>query len=130
MLEVPAMSRIPAAVDGRPPEEFRELAVRITEAARRGDLTTFVELDRRFHLGLLGLLGNGRLVDAVARLRDQVRMQGLRKLADQGELTQSGEEHIAIVAAIEANDPELTARLMERHLLHSRGIWAGRSEEA
>lgn len=130
LLEVPAMSRVPGAVDGRPLPEFRELAIGITEAARRGDLVSFVELDRRFHLGLLGLLDNGRLVATVAQLRDQVRMQGLQQLADQGELTHSGEEHIAIITAIEANDPELTARLMRLHLQHSQGIWAGRPEHA
>lgn len=55
-------------------------------------------------------------------------MAGLQKLADLGELTQSGEEHIAIVDAIEAGDGELTAELMRKHLVHSRGIWAGRTE--
>jgi DNA-binding GntR family transcriptional regulator len=130
MLEVPAMGQIPRKLDGRPIPEFRELAEQITDAARHGDLVTFVELDREFHLGLLGLLDNGRLVTTVAQLRDQVRMQGRRKPADKGELTHSGEEHIAIVAAIEANDPELAARLMERHLRHSQGIWAGRPEDA
>src|SRR5690242_8384121 len=39
LLEVPAMSRLPAAVDGRELPEFRELAERITDAARHGDLT-------------------------------------------------------------------------------------------
>jgi DNA-binding GntR family transcriptional regulator len=129
MLEVPAMRRLPGMLGRKPLPEFHELAQRITDAAHRGDLVEFVERDREFHLGLLGLLDNGRLVTTVAQLRDQVRMQGLQKLADQGELTHSGREHIAIVAAIEANDPERTAELMERHLLHSQGIWAGRSED-
>ncbi|MGH3373766.1 MAG: GntR family transcriptional regulator [Actinoallomurus sp.] len=128
MLEVPAMGEVPAKLDGKPIPEFRELAEQITEAARRGDLVAFLDLDRQFHLGLIGLLGNERLVAAVARLRDQARMHGLQKLADQGELTESGEEHIALVDAIEANDGELAARLMRRHLVHSRGIWAGRAD--
>ncbi|WP_431981593.1 FCD domain-containing protein [Streptomyces qinglanensis] len=46
----------------------------------------------------------------------------------QGELTQSGEEHIAVVDALEAGDGELAANLMREHLTHSRGIWAGRTE--
>jgi DNA-binding FadR family transcriptional regulator len=63
-------------------------------------------------------------------LRDQARMQGLQRLADRGELTHSGEEHIAIVDAIESGDAELTAELVRKHLTHSRGIWAGRTEGA
>jgi DNA-binding GntR family transcriptional regulator len=128
MLEAPAMADVVQALDGAPVPRFRQLAEQITDAAREGDLVSFLDLDRQFHLGLLELLGNRRLVAMVGQLRDQARMQGLQKLADQGELTQSGEEHIAIVDAIESGDGELAAELMRKHLAHSRGIWAGRQE--
>ncbi|MFJ8464055.1 GntR family transcriptional regulator [Streptomyces swartbergensis] len=128
MLEAPAMADVVEILGGVPVPQFRRLAEQITDAAREGDLTSFLDLDRQFHLGLLELLGNRRLVTMVGQLRDQARMQGLQKLADQGELTQSGEEHIAIVDAIESGDGELAAELMRKHLAHSRGIWAGRAE--
>lgn len=128
MVEVPAMAEVAQVVDGAPLPRFRQLAEQITDAARDGDLTAFLELDRQFHLGLLELLGNRRLVALVGQLRDQARMQGLQKLADQGELTHSGEEHIAIVDAVESANAELTAELVRKHLTHSRGIWAGRTE--
>ena len=115
-------------LDGAPVPRFRQLAEEITAAAREGDLPAFLDKDRQFHLGLLELLGNGRLVVMVAQLRDQARMQGLRKLAERGELTQSGEEHIALVDAIEAGEGERAVELMRGHLAHSRGIWAGRAE--
>ncbi len=129
MLEAPAMAEVVQTLDGAPVPQFRQLAEHITDAAREGDLTSFLDLDRQFHLGLLELLGNRRLVAMVGQLRDQARMQGLQKLADQGELTQSGEEHLAIVDAITSGDGELTAELMRKHLTHSRGIWAGRAED-
>lgn len=128
MLEAPAMSEVTELLDGRAIPEFRQLAEQITDAAREGDLTSFLDLDRQFHMGLLELLGNRRLVTMVSQLRDQARMRGLQKLADQGELTRSGEEHIEIVDAIESGDTELAAELMRKHLAHSRGIWAGRTE--
>ncbi|MFF3917207.1 GntR family transcriptional regulator [Streptomyces sp. NPDC001852] len=128
MLEAPAMSEVTELLDGQSVPQFRQLAERITEAARDGDLTSFLDLDRQFHLGLLELLGNRRLVAMVGQLRDQARMQGLQKLANQGELTRSGEEHIEIVDAIESGAAEPAAELMRRHLAHSRGIWAGRAE--
>jgi DNA-binding GntR family transcriptional regulator len=130
MLEVPAMSEVAQVLDGKDVQEFRRLAEQITEAAREGDLTSFLDRDRQFHLGLLEVLGNRRLVAMVSQLRDQARMQGLQKLADQGELTESGREHIEIIDAIEAGDPERAADLMRRHLAHSRGIWAGLTEDA
>lgn len=128
MLEAPAMSEVAVLLDGRPIPQFRQLAEQITDAAREGDLTAFLDYDRQFHLGLLELLGNRRLVAMVGQLRDQARMQGLQKLADQGELTRSGEEHLDIVDAIESGDAELAAELMRGHLAHSRGIWAGLAE--
>ncbi|MFD5128872.1 GntR family transcriptional regulator [Streptomyces olindensis] len=128
MLEAPAMAEVTELLDGQSIAQFRQLAEEITDAARDGDLTAFLDLDRQFHLGLLELLGNRRLVTMVSQLRDQARMQGLQKLADQGELTRSGEEHIDIVDAIESGDSELAAELMRKHLAHSRGIWAGRTE--
>lgn len=128
MLEVPAMVELAQLQDRAPLTRFRQLAEQLTDAARQGDLVSFLDLDRQFHLGLLELLGNRRLVEMVGQLRDQARMQGLQKLADHGELTQSGEEHIAIVDAVEAGDGELTAELVCKHLTHSRGIWAGRTE--
>ncbi|MFF8847916.1 GntR family transcriptional regulator [Streptomyces sp. NPDC015127] len=128
MLEAPAMAEVAQVLDGAPVPQFRQLAEQITDAAREGDLTSFLDLDRQFHLGLLELLGNRRLVAMVGQLRDQARMEGLQKLADQGELTQSGEEHIAIVDAIESGNGELATDLMRKHLTHSRGIWAGRAE--
>lgn len=130
LLEAPAMTDVVQVLDGAPVPQFRQLAEEITAAARQGDLATFLDKDRQFHLGLLELLGNGRLVTMVAQLRDQARMQGLQKLADQGELTASGEEHIALVDAIEAGAGERAAELMRNHLAHSRGIWAGRTEPA
>ena len=130
LLEAPAMADVVQVLDGGRVPEFRALAEEITAAARERDLATFLDKDRQFHLGLLELLGNGRLVSMVAPLRDQARMQGLQKLADQGELTQSGEEHITLVDAIEAGQAERAVELMRAHLAHSRGIWAGRSESA
>ncbi|MFH8476474.1 GntR family transcriptional regulator [Streptomyces sp. NPDC018000] len=130
LLEAPAMTDVVRVLDGAPVPQFRQLAEEIAAAAREGDLVTYLDKDRQFHLGLLELLGNGRLVTMVAQLRDQARMQGLQKLADQGELTESGEEHITLVEAIEAGEGELAAELMRKHLAHSRGIWAGRAEPA
>lgn len=130
LLEAPAMAEVARSLDGAPLPQFRRLAGQITDAVREGDLVSMLDMDRRFHLGLLELLGNRRLVVMVGQLRDQARMQGLQKLTGQDELTQSNEEHMAIVDAIESGDGELAARLMRQHLVHSRGIWAGRPEGA
>ncbi|EFL20589.1 LOW QUALITY PROTEIN: putative transcriptional regulator, GntR family protein, partial [Streptomyces himastatinicus ATCC 53653] len=69
LLEAPAMADVVQALDGAPVPQFRRLAEEITAAARDGDLAVFLDKDRQFHLGLLELLGNRRLVTMVAQLR-------------------------------------------------------------
>lgn len=128
MLEVPAMREVAEKFGDREPEPFRLLAEGIISAAKSGDVRAFLESDRLFHKALLETLGNRRLVNTVEQLRDQARMQGLQKLADHGDLTESAVEHLEILEAITAHDGKCAAALMTKHLAHSRGIWADRPE--
>lgn len=128
MLEVPAAAEVARVSASEEVTAFRQQAELITEAAREGDVTTFLDRDRQFHLGLLGVLGNQRLVSMVAQLRDLSRMRGIQTLADRGELTDAGQEHIEIIDAVESRDSERAAELMRAHLAHGRGAWAGVTE--
>jgi DNA-binding GntR family transcriptional regulator len=109
---------------------FRALAGDIERHAERGDVPSFLESDREFHLGLLDTLGNSRLTDIVSRLRYQARLYGLTELAERGELKESAQEHGKLLDAISSDDPAATAAIMAHHLQHTRGIWAGKSEQA
>ncbi|MFD0448742.1 GntR family transcriptional regulator [Streptomyces indonesiensis] len=84
LLEVPGT--LQAAANAQP-EDLTRLAViadEIEKTAREGDVVGFLEADRRFHLGLLQLCGNRRLVTTVAAMRDQTRLYGLEALAERG----------------------------------------------
>jgi DNA-binding GntR family transcriptional regulator len=72
---------------------------------------------------------NERLTEIVGRLRDQARLYGLPRLAAAGELKASAEEHSAILQAVSDGDSALAESLTRRHLDHTRGIWAGRTED-
>lgn len=124
LLEVPALEQL--ARRGRPAEleTAREHARACTEAAETGDMTVFLEADRDFHLSMLGLLGNRRLVQLVEMLRDQTRLYGLRRLAAEGLLVATSREHFALLDAVLAGDPQLSGKLMAKHLQHVRGDWA------
>lgn len=128
MLEVPAMREAAEKFGDRDPGPFRTLAKDIVLAAEAGNVRSFLDSDRLFHKALLQTLGNRRLVNTVEQLRDQARMQGLQKLADHGDLTESAVEHLEILEAIISHNGELAAELMKKHLTHSRGIWADRPE--
>ena len=124
MLEVPAVEEL--ARRGRTAEldALREHARACTRAAEDGDMTVFLEADREFHLSMLGMLGNGRLVQLVEMLRDQTRLYGLHKLAAEGLLVSTSLEHFDLLDAVLSGDPREAGRQMVRHLQHVRGDWA------
>lgn len=105
-----------------------ELEEAIEECARKTDLAGFLEADRDFHLYLLSLANNERLVDIVGRLRDQTRLYGLPQLALVGRLQESAVEHGHIVQALERKDAAALIHALRRHITHTRGLWAGRPE--
>jgi DNA-binding GntR family transcriptional regulator len=131
MLEVPAAERAARrAIGGDDQARLLELAMLIEKRAEEGDTVGFLAADRDFHLGLLGVLGNSRLVEIVSRLRDQARLYGLPMLAQRGELRESAQEHRALLEAICRQDAAAVSAIATHHLEHTRGIWAGIAETA
>ncbi len=126
LLEVPAIVQVAGRLPAGRRAHYRMLAATISECAAAGDVVGFLEADREFHLSLLGELGNQRLVDMVALLRDQVRLYGLPHLAQEHQLTDSAHEHSLLLDSIVSGDAKLTGQLIRRHLEHTTGIWAGR----
>lgn len=129
MLEVPGVVALVDRASDEEIEALRPVATEIDTAARAGDVPLFLEADRRFHLGLLELGGNARLVSTVAQLRDQTRLYGVSALAEQGVLQRTAPEHFQILDALLARDPERAAEVMTCHLDHIRGEWAGRAPD-
>jgi DNA-binding GntR family transcriptional regulator len=112
--------RIPADAIG----ELRELAQAIVDNAAVGDLVTYTEADRRFHLAILEYSRNPRLVSLVSDLRSHTRLYGLAAMADRGTLTASAAEHLELVGLIAARDGRAAGSLMQRHIGRVRAEWA------
>ncbi len=124
LIEVPTVAKLAGKVSTNALAQLRPLAVTIVEAARAGDLIAYVEADRRFHLELLGMSGNTRIVATVGELRMRSRLFGLRQLAERGLLVASAEEHVRLLDLLAAAEADPVADLMRQHLAHVRGIWA------
>jgi DNA-binding GntR family transcriptional regulator len=128
MLEVPAIALvIERASDASLSELGRRLA-ELEAAAAGGDVPAFLVADRAFHLELLALAGNRRLVRIVAELRDQTRIVGLKPLAVAETLEATAAEHRQILEAMQARDVSAAQRRMRIHVEHIRGSWAGHTE--
>jgi DNA-binding GntR family transcriptional regulator len=128
LIEVPTLSRLAGKLAKADVGAARRQVEQIEAAARRGDLTGFLEGDRRYHIHLLSLGGNRRLVEVVTRLRDATRLNGLVHLKGSSQLVTSAKEHGLLLDAMIEGDRKKVADLMSRHLHHTRGIWAGREE--
>jgi DNA-binding GntR family transcriptional regulator len=125
LLEVPVVRRL--AADGVDPvalEALRPLALAIEDAARRRDFIAHVTYDLDFHLGLLALAGNPRLVEIVRSLRQGSRLYGLRGLPDDSTVFASFHEHAELLDLVAAHDADGAEALMRRHIGHVRGEWA------
>lgn len=124
LIEVPTVAQLAIVADAADIEALRPIAQAIVDSAAAGDLIGYLEADRRFHLRLLALAGNERLVDSVRALRAQTRLYGLEQLVDEGRLPASAAEHFEILDALLARDPAAAEAVMRRHIGHVRGIWA------
>src|SRR3712207_3589560 len=89
MLEAPAMRVVADSAADADLAALEAVVREIETTAEAGDLAGFLLADREFHLGLLELTGNRRLVRLVGQLRDQTRLVGLKPLAESGRLMAS-----------------------------------------
>lgn len=126
LIEVPTVGRIARRHDVDAVQALRPLAHEIVDAAARADLITYVDADRRFHLGLLALAGNAHLVQVVRELRARTRLYGLQELADAGTLPASAAEHEQLLDLVLAGDSRAAVALMRHHVAHVRAEWSGR----
>jgi DNA-binding GntR family transcriptional regulator len=110
-------------------DALRGLASAIVEAAADGNLVSYINADREFHLRLLSAAGNHRLVGIVDDLRAQTRLYGLSALVASGRLVDSAQEHVEMCDLIASRDAKKLKKLMSTHLGHTRREWAGRSPE-
>jgi DNA-binding GntR family transcriptional regulator len=118
MLEVPAVAKLAEiGLQGRE-KELREYVERCVRAARDEDAQEFLNYDRRFHLTMLSVLNNSRLVTTVDRLRDQTRISGMQTLTRRNLLERSAADHADLLDATIAGDPEQARQIMLRHMAH------------
>lgn len=124
LLEIPSMLRLAGNTEVIAREsEFRLLADDIVTAVARGDVVAYLEADLAFHLGLLRILANERLIATVKSLRDQTRQLKLTALLGSAELDRTAQSHVHLIDAMAGDDAERLRQLMTEHLEHIRTDW-------
>lgn len=128
LLEAPAMRALADVFPVQTMPRWRAIADRVANHAKKGELSEFIETDREFHLGLLGLYGNRRLVDLVAELRSQTRMVNLIKMTESRELGEVAAEHHRMLDLLESGSGEALEALTRQHLAHVVDWWEEKPE--
>ena len=126
LLEVASIEKIAERGLGPAEPRLRELLEAGESAAASGAMSEFLHVDRNFHIEVLELLGNRRLVSAVSNLRDQTRLHGLKPAAQRGQLGISASEHRTLLEALCRQDVNAAREAMLRLLEHARADWASR----
>jgi DNA-binding GntR family transcriptional regulator len=130
MIEPSCMERLAASFPSAALRELRAGADRIVDGARTGDLVAYLEADTAFHVRLTAMLGNPVAVEIVTDLRSRARLLGLSAIAGTSRLVESAHEHQELLDLLAAGDGPGARRLMERHIGHSLGLWAGLAESS
>ena len=76
----------------------------------------FIEADARFHLQIATSSGNVVLRDLLQSVRSLLRLWVERALQNVQQATDAYEEHLAVLDALEARDPERAAAAMQAHM--------------
>jgi DNA-binding GntR family transcriptional regulator len=124
LIEPPTVRQVTPLIPEEAIPALRELARAIVGNAEAGDLITYTEADRRFHLAILEYSDNQRLVGLVSDLRSHTRLYGLSRMVDRGTLAGSAAEHLELVDLIAARDATGAGNLMKRHIGRVRAEWA------
>lgn len=100
--------------------DLRALLEGIDAAHARGDIAGTIELDDAFHRRIALASANRLLVASTERLLDRVRFARSMARNLPGRQEEFQREHGAILAAIEAHDPDAAYQAITTHVLRSR----------
>jgi DNA-binding GntR family transcriptional regulator len=96
--------------------ELHRMCDEMERQAQAADTRGFFETNRAFHHLLVEASGNDRLATVHAQLIAQMGRLMSKSAELRGGLERSAAEHRALLAAIDAGDAALSARLLEEHI--------------
>lgn len=120
LIEVPAVGRLAGSITDEATGTLRALADEVMTEAVKGDVSRYLDADRRFHTQLLTLNGNRMLVQMAHDLCNRSRLYGLAKPPERTELVACALEHGRLLDALIRGDAGKAEESMRRHLGHVR----------
>ena len=113
LLEADAAAEVAERASPAEIAELRVLHDKLEKQTRQRD--AFFAANEQFHLRLLAIAGNRWRSQIVGDLRKVMKLNRHHSLFKQGRISDSLQEHRAVMQALERRDPEAAARLMREH---------------
>jgi len=123
-LEVQALRRPGTLGAAHDPARLRELHDEWSALADDAPPATpeFVLLDEAFHTGLADAAGNAVLVEFLRVVNERIRIVRMQDFLTEDRITQTIDEHLAIIEAVLAGDCELAVARFDVHLRESLAV--------
>jgi DNA-binding GntR family transcriptional regulator len=96
--------------------EIRLMLDAAQQALERNDMVGYSLADQHFHQAIAQASNNEALIEALDRLKRQIQLVRLSANQDPHVVERTAQERPRILAALEARDAEMAARLMEEHI--------------
>ncbi|MDH4483265.1 MAG: GntR family transcriptional regulator [Rhodoferax sp.] len=122
LLEADAASVVAASASAEQLQDLQSLHQALVAAV--ADTDEFFELNERFHMRLLEIADNRWRDQLVADLRKVMKLNRHHSLLKSGRVAESLREHQALMDALLARDPALSAQRMREHF--ANGLEAAR----
>ncbi|HEX6076451.1 MAG TPA: GntR family transcriptional regulator [Micromonosporaceae bacterium] len=119
LLEVPAARRVASEAPPDLVDELRAQLVDMERAATEHDEIRFMRHDQNLHGAILSAAGNRRLVSLIDNLRDMTRLLGASTVDRSRTLHDVCAEHVPIVDAIAAREPDKAGTAMAQHVTNT-----------
>ncbi|PZQ77924.1 MAG: GntR family transcriptional regulator [Variovorax paradoxus] len=117
LLESDAVAVVAERASNAQVAELKALHAELEAAARPGqvDREHFFAINERFHMRVLAIADNRWRDQMVADLRKVMKLNRHNSLLKAGRIAESLAEHRAVMAAIEARDPQAAMACMQAH---------------
>jgi DNA-binding GntR family transcriptional regulator len=93
----------------------RQMEVEIRKSAGHA-YTGYLDVDRQFHESVISAGGNRHLCQLMKSLRDRIQMLRYRSVILPGRARKSFQEHLQIIDALAARDPDLAEERIRTHI--------------
>lgn len=123
-LEAEAAALACRRIDAEERASLRAIHVESRAAAEAGDGAAYVEHNARFHGCLYAAARNPYLADLLRKTRLRMAFYHSSSLRQSDRALRSREEHGAVIAAIEAGDPDRAAAAMREHIVAGGRVYA------